>query len=302
MKPERNILIAFLLNLTFSVLEAVGGVLTGSVAILSDAVHDLGDAVSIGLSYALERKSRQRPDERATYGYVRYSLLGSIVTTLILLLGSVAVIGQAVSRMIFPAEIHEGGMMAFALLGVFVNGAAALFTRDGSSLNQRAVNLHMLEDVLGWAVVLLGAIVIRFTGFTLLDPILSLGVAVFILVHAVGNLKETLEVFLEKTPRGVDVEKLRRQLCGIDGVQAIHHLHVWSLDGQRHCATLHIVTEAETCRIKGEAREILRDAGIRHATLELETAGERCGERECHLWEPAEKPHAHHHHHQHHHH
>lgn len=297
MKPERNILIAFLLNLTFSVLEAVGGFLTGSVAILSDAVHDLGDAVSIGLSYVLERKSRQRPDGRATYGYIRYSLLGSVVTTLILLLGSVAVICQAVGRMIAPTEIHEGGMMAFALLGVCVNGAAAVFTRDGSSLNQKAVNLHMLEDVLGWAVVLLGAIVIRFTGFTLLDPILSLGVAAFILVHAVRNLKETLGIFLEKTPHDVDMEEIRKRICGIDGVRELHHLHVWSLDGRRHCATMHVVTDAEPCRIRREVRETLWNAGIDHATLELEGPDESCGEKECHLWESEAGEHHHHHHH-----
>ena len=180
MKTERNILIAFILNLAFSIFEFVGGIITGSVAILSDAVHDIGDAASIGVSYFLEKKGE------------KYSLIGAFITTLTLLLGSIVTICNAISRLMDPAKIHYDGMLVFAIVGVCVNLCAAFVTREGDSLNQKAVNLHMLEDVLGWIVVLVGAIVMRFTDFTLLDPIMSIGVSTFILINALRNLKEIM--------------------------------------------------------------------------------------------------------------
>ena len=208
MKTEKNILLAFILNLAFSVFEFVGGIFTGSVAIVSDALHDIGDAASIGISYFLEKKSKKQPDEEYTYGYARYSVFGSVITTVILLFGSIMVISNAVNRIIEPAEINYNGMIVFAIIGTSVNLAAAFLTRDGNSLNQKAVNLHMIEDVLGWVVVLLGAIVMRFTDFALIDPIMSIGVAVFILVNALKNLKEAIDLFLEKTPHGVAVKEI----------------------------------------------------------------------------------------------
>ena len=194
MKTERNILIAFILNLAFSVFEFVGGIFTGSVAIISDAVHDIGDAASIGISFFLEKKSKKQPDERFTYGYARFSVIGSVITTLILLFGSVAVIYNAILRLIDPVEINYDGMIIFAVVGVIVNFLAALFTREGGSLNQKAVNLHMLEDVLGWVVVLVGAIVIKFTGWFIIDPILSIIVAIFVIINSVKNLMEITDL------------------------------------------------------------------------------------------------------------
>ena len=184
MKAEKKMFVAFILNFVFSIFEFIGGIFTGSVAIISDAVHDLGDAVSIGVAFVLEKKSRKEPDEKYTYGYSRYSVVGSLFTTLILLLGSVTVIYNAVLRIITPHEVYYDGMIIFAVIGVCVNLAAALVTRNGASLNQKAVNLHILEDVLGWVVVLVGAVVMRFTNFYILDPFLSIGVAIFILINA----------------------------------------------------------------------------------------------------------------------
>ena len=163
MKSEKNIFVAFILNLSFSILEFFGGLITGSVAIMSDSVHDLGDATSIGISYFLEKKSKKEPDDNYTYGYARYSVLGGVITNFVLLLGSVAVICNALSKIISPAPINYNGMIIFAIIGFCVNLVAAIVTKDGNTLNQKAVNLHMLEDVAGWAVVLIGAVVIRFT-------------------------------------------------------------------------------------------------------------------------------------------
>ncbi len=300
MKTERNILIAFILNLLFSIFEFFGGIFTGSVAIVSDALHDIGDALSIGISYFLEKKSKKQPDDVYTYGYTRYSVIGSLITTLILLLGSCAVTYNAVMKLVSPTEIHYDGMILFAIVGVIVNFSAAFFTREGGSLNQKAVNLHMLEDVLGWIVVLVGAVVMRLTDLAVIDPLLSIGVAVFIFINALKNMKEILNLFLEKTPEGISVKELQEHLCEINGILDVHHVHVWSMDGQHHFATMHVVTCADPHEIKDLIRAELKEHGIAHATLELEEEGEHCHEKHCHV-ETSECCHHHHHHHHHHH-
>lgn len=283
MRTEKSILLAFVLNLSFAVLECAGGLLTGSVAILSDAIHDLGDAAGIGVTWILEKRSRGEPDDLCTYGYVRYSVLGGVLATLILPVGSAAVVYQAVNRMFHPTEIHYNGMMLFALLGVCVNSCAALATRKGHSHGQKAVNLHMLEDVLGWMVVLVGAIVMRFTGITVIDPLLSVCVSVWIAVHAIGHLRTGMDVLLEKTPRGMDIKQLTEDVSAVDGILGIHHVHVWSMDGYNHCATMHIVTDGDHCVVKKRVRAKLKELGIGHATLEMETTEERCGTEHCHM-------------------
>ena len=300
MKTEKNILIAFLLNLAFSVFEFFGGVFTGSVAIVSDAIHDIGDAASIGVSFFLEKKSKKQPDEAYTYGYARYSVIGSVITTLILLFGSVMVIYNAIARIVSPTEINYDGMIVFAVIGVGVNLAAALFTREGGSLNQKAVNLHMLEDVLGWIVVLVGAVVMKFTDFALIDPLMSMGVAIFILINALKNLKEVVDLFLEKTPHGIEIHEIEGHLLEIPGVLGVHHIHVWSMDGQSNYATMHVVTNGDAHEIKHKIREELREHGIGHATLELECEGEHCHEEHCHVEAGHSSGHHHHHHHHHH--
>lgn len=296
MKTEKNILVAFILNLAFSVFEFIGGAVTGSVAIISDAVHDIGDAVSIGLSFFLERKSKKQPDETYTYGYARYSIIGSMITTVILLVGSAVVLFNAVSRLLYPVEINYNGMILFAVVGTAVNLCAAWFTKGGESLNQKAVNLHMLEDVLGWIVVLIGAVIMRFTDISFLDPLMSIGVALFIIVHAVGNLKEILDLFLMKVSRGMDCDEIKEHISGIDGVLDVHHLHLWSMDGHSNYATMHIVTDADAHAIKGKIREELKEHGIGHATLELETPGEHCHEEHCQVEYEYRGSHHHHHH------
>ena len=294
MKTEKNIFFAFILNLAFSVFEFIGGVFTGSVAIISDAIHDIGDATSIGVAFFLEKKSKKQPDKKYTYGYARYSVIGSGLTTLILLLGSAMIIYNAVLRIISPTEINYNGMIVFAIVGVCVNLGAALLTRDGDSLNQKAVNLHMLEDVLGWVVVLVGAIVMRFTDFYIIDPLMSIGVAIFILINALKNLKEVLDLFLEKTPRDISIDEIAEHICEVEGVLSVHHIHVWSMDGYNNYATMHVVVKGDTHTIKHNIRGELKEHGIGHATLEIETEGEHCHEEHCHVNVTSSAVHHHH--------
>ena len=299
MKTEKNILIAFILNLSFSIFEIIGGFFTGSVAIISDAVHDLGVATSIGISYFLEKKSKKQPDNTYTYGYARFSVMGSVITTLILLFGSVMVIYNAVLRIINPVEINYTGMIIFAVVGALVNFLAAYFTKDGDSLNQKAVNLHMLEDVLGWIVVLVGAIIMRFTDIRIIDPLMSMGVAIFIFVNALKNLKEVLDLFLEKIPNNISIEEIKHHIKKIDGVIDVHHIHVWSMDGYHNYATMHIVANENSHEIKDKIREELKEHGIGHATLEIERPTDHCHEEHCHIEENHHSGHHHHHHHHH---
>ncbi len=293
MKVEKNILIAFILNISFSLFEFFGGLFTNSVAILSDSIHDLGDAISIGISYFLEKKSKKKADKKYTYGYIRYSVLGGVITTSILLVGSILVIISAVKRIFHPVEVNYSGMIIFAIIGVILNFIAAYVTREGDSINQKSVNLHMLEDVLGWIVVLIGAIIMNFTDIKLLDSIMSIGVALFILINSLNNLKKVVDIFLEKTPDDINIDELKKHLLKIDNVEDIHHIHVWSIDGFNNYATMHIVVDQKNVSlVKKKIREELLEHNICHAILETED--EACDDLECHV--SLDTNHHHHHH------
>ena len=295
MKTEKNILIAFLLNLAFSIFELVGGLFTNSVAILTDSIHDLGDALSIGISYFLEKKSKKKPDKNHTYGYIRYSVIGSIITTVILLVGSCFVIYESIKRIMNPVVVNYDGMIIFAIFGVVINTIASIVTKDGDSLNQRAVNLHMLEDVLGWIVVLIGSILMKFTDIYLIDSILSIGVAIFILFHSLKNLKKVLDIFLEVTPKNIDLDELKKHILNVDGVVDVHHIHVRSIDGYNNYATLHVVVKKYSEKTKKEVKEELEEHNICHSTIELELENEHCEDDKCNVKNIKVEQHHHHH-------
>ena len=293
MNTEKNILIAFILNIFFSLFEFFGGILTNSVAILSDSIHDLGDAFSIGISYFMEKKSKKKPDDKYTYGYVRYSVLGGVITTTILLVGSILVIIGAIKRLFHPVEVNYSGMILFAVIGVLLNFVAAYITKEGDSINQKSVNLHMLEDVFGWIIVLIGALIMNFTNLKIIDPIMSIGVALFILISSFKNLKRVLDLFLEKTPDDINIEEIKKYLLKIKGVDDIHHIHIWSIDGVKNFATMHIVTKTKNLSdIKNQIRYELQLHNIHHTILETEE--EPCDDKECHI---AYNDIHHHHHH-----
>lgn len=291
MKTNQNILIAFLLNLAFAVLEFFGGVICGSSAIMSDSVHDLGDAVSIGASFFLEKKSEKGSDEDYTFGYARFSILGSIITTLVLTVGSLFVIYNAIKRLIYPIQVHYNEMILFAIVGVAVNTIAALITQKGESYNQKAVNLHMLEDVLGWLVVLVGAVVMRFSNINAIDPIMSIAVSLFIIFNALKTLKASLSIMLEKSPENVDVNKLKNDLKIVDGVVEIKNLRIWRLDERNTLAMVQIVVNNEKLELKPKIKTIFKKYGVIQSTVELCGTNEIITEHDlCHNY-------SHHHHH-----
>lgn len=292
MKTDKNILIAFILNICFSIIELIGGFITGSIAILSDSLHDFGDALSIGISYFLEKKSKKKADDKYTYGYIKYSVMGSVITTTILIVGSIFVIFESIKRVINPTEINYNGMIIIAVFGVIINTVAALKTKEGESLNQKAVNLHMLEDVLGWLIVLIGGFLIKFTNISIIDPILSIIVALFILINSFKNMNDVLEIFLEKTPRDININEIKEHLQTLKGVKEVHHIHVRTIDGYSNFATLHVVVEKYSENIKNKIKEELKEHNISHSTVEIELENENCEDESCHVDNTT-----HHHHH-----
>lgn len=293
MKTSSRIFIAFILNLFFAIFEFIGGILTNSVAIVSDAVHDLGDCISLGLSYFLEKISLKKPDNKYTFGYVRYSVLGSLITTVILISGSILVIYKAIERLLSPVIVNYNGMIIFAMIGFIVNLMAAYLTRDGHSLNEKSVNLHMLEDVLGWLIVLIGAIFMKIFDLSILDPILSIGVALFILINAFKNFKKVLDLFVEKTPKDVEISAIKKELLKLEGILDVHHIHVWSMDGFTNYATMHIVSDENQIDIKEKVRDCLHVYNIEHVTIEIEKSTDLCHEKKC----KGSRYHVKHHHH-----
>ena len=277
-KTEKNILVAFFFFFGFAIFELIGGILTKSVAIISDSLHDAGDALSIGISYFLERKSMQKSDKNYTFGYRRYSILGAFITTSILLIGSSLVIYHAILRFFNPVELNYDGMIIIAVVGVIVNFLAAYFTRDGESLNQHAVNLHMLEDVFGWIVVLVGSIIIKFTNIIYIDSIMSIGISVFLIIEAIKNLKQILDLVLEKVPNGISVDMVEKEVLSIKDVSDIHHIHIWSMDGNKNYASMHVVSNKN---VKKQIREKLEKLGIDSIVIELEKQDEVCLHKNC---------------------
>ena len=169
-------------------------------------------------------------------------------------------------------------MIIFGIFGVIVNFLAVYLTREGHSINQKAVNLHMLEDVLGWGVVLIGAVIMKFTDIRIIDSILSILVALFILKNAYKTFKTILDLFLEKTPSDIDINELKEHILKIKGVTDVHHIHVWSIDGYNNYATMHVVIDSNITKIKGNIRKELKEHGISHVTIEIEEKDEKCTE------------------------
>ncbi len=266
---------AFFLNVSFTLLELVGGVLVNSVAVLSDALHDLGDSVSLGLAWALEHYANRQSDQHYSYGYRRFSLLGAFINALILIGGSLFILAETIPRLSQPESFNVPGLILFAVIGVAANGAAALRLRGSSSTNAQVVGWHLIEDVLGWAAVLIVGIVALFADVPILDPILSLLIMAFVLVNVVRNLRKTAALFLQGVPRSVDLEAVRANLLSIEGVELIHHLHVWSLDGEHNVVTAHLVVPGATdkagvIRIRRAAEQALEPLDVAHVTLAIE--------------------------------
>lgn len=282
----KNIKTAFFLNLGFTIIEFIGGMLTNSVAILSDAVHDLGDSISLGLAWYFQKVAKKPRSKEFTYGYKRFSLIGAVINSVILLVGSVLILVHAIPRLFNPQQPHVEGMLILAVLGVVVNGLAVLRLRKGTSINEKVVSLHMLEDVLGWLAVLVGAGIMYFVDAPFIDPLLSIIIALYILFNVYRNIRQSLRIILQGSPVDIDLAEVKQSILSVDGVEGVHDLHAWSVDGEYNVMTVHVVllkpiTMEEQQQLKLRIREKLYAQGIQHCTIEFERAGEECSMEEC---------------------
>lgn len=278
----KNLKLAFFLNLGFTIIELIGGLFTNSLAILSDALHDFGDSMSLGLAWYLQIVSKKGKTKKFTYGYRRFSLLGAIINSLVLIVGSIVILYRAIPRLMHPEEAQAEGMMVLAVLGIIVNGLAVMRLRKGKSINEKVVSLHLLEDVLGWVAVLIGAIVIYFTHWYIIDPILSLGIMLYVLYNIYHNIKESVEIILQAAPSSISIDKVEELILTVEGVTGSHEVHLWTLDGEKGILTAHILIHQDykdkTASIKRKIKQLMLQHGIDHCTLELEMSMEECVE------------------------
>ena len=272
---------AFFLNVVFTIIEFIGGWLTNSTAIMADAVHDLGDSLSIGTSWGLNKLSDKDANRTFSYGYKRFSLLGALINGVVLTIGSVWILFEAIPRLAEPEMPQVEGMLLLSIFGMAVNGFAAYKLSEGNSLNERVLNWHLLEDVLGWVAVFIVSIVLIFKPWPILDPILSIGFTLFILFNVFRNLKETLMLFLQATPDQEQLANIRDDLLSNENVSDLHHFHIWSLDGERNVMTVHLVLVGDVSTehiqtLKNDVQSSLKKYNFEHTTVEFEFADEQC--------------------------
>ena len=264
--------LAFVLNFSFAIIEFIFGGLFGSSAILADAVHDLGDALAIGISAVLESISNREEDSHYTLGYKRFSLLGAILTAVILITGSSLVILENISKLIEPQPVDHEGMLWLGVIAIAINLTASLIVRKGQTKNESILSLHFLEDTLGWLAVIVVAIILRYTNWYFLDPLLSLLISAFILSKALPRFWSTLKIFLDAVPEGVDIQKVKSDLEQLEHVASINQLNLWTMDGLEKNAIVHVclehVNHMEVC--KESIRTLLKDCGFQNVTIEVD--------------------------------
>jgi cobalt-zinc-cadmium efflux system protein len=277
----KNIKLAFFLNLSFTIIEFIGGLLTNSTAILADAVHDLGDSIALAQAWYFEKLTERDSNNRYTYGFRRFSLLGALISTLVLLLSSFYILSEAVPRILQPEPAHAEGMVLLAVIGVLVNGYGMLRLVKEHSLNAKAVGLHLLEDVLGWLAILVMSIILLFFDLYILDPILSVLITIYILYGLLKNLRAIVPIFLQAAPEQFNIDEIKQRIIELDCVTNVHSLQVWSLDDQHQVFSAHLVADRvlngeQYSQLKQQVRDLVEQYGFYHSTVEIELPGEAC--------------------------
>jgi len=272
MSSKTSIWLAFFLNLSYAIVEFIAGGIFGSSAVLADSVHDLGDAIAIGISALLETISNREEDRQYTLGYKRFSLLGAMLTAVILMIGSVLVILENVTKIVHPQPVNENGILWLGIIAVVINVLASLVVRKGKTKNESILSLHFLEDTLGWLAVILMAIILRFTDWYILDPLLSLVISIFILTKAIPRFWSALKIFLDAVPEGVDIKQVKNDLEQLDHVVSVNQLNLWTMDGLEKNAIVHVcleeIEQMESC--KEAIRGLLKSCGFQNVTIEVD--------------------------------
>lgn len=282
----RTIGIVVILNLVFACIEVIGSKLTGSVAILSNAMHDFGDGGSLAIALLLEIAAARKSSQTYSYGMRRLSLLSSLILALGLVAGSILVLVTAIPKIFHPSQPQTEGMIVLACMGIAANGLGAWLLSRGDTLNQKVISWHLVEDLLGWVVTLIAGIAMTFGNFPILDPIISVVFTLFILLGVFRSLRAITRLFLQGTPPGVDLPAILAEIKGIEGVRGTHDSHIWSLDGEMHVLTMHVIVAPhlnleEVSLIKKSIKAITQNSGQIHTTIEIETENESCPDQNC---------------------
>ena len=274
MKAKYTVWLAFFLNLTYAIVEFIAGGVFGSSAVLADSVHDLGDAIAIGISAFLETISNREEDNQYSLGYKRFSLLGALVTAIILMTGSVLVVLESVTKILNPQPVNDEGILWLGIIAITINVLASLVVGKGKTKNESILSLHFLEDTLGWLAVILMAIVLRFTDWYILDPLLSLVISFFILSKALPRFWSTLKIFLDAVPEGLETGDLEKDLESLTNVKSVNQLSIWSMDGLENNAIVHLCLEdwEQMTGTKNQVRQLLEERGIQNITIEVDTS------------------------------
>ncbi len=219
------------------------------------------------------------PDKTFTFGYSRFSLLGALVNSIVLIGGSLFILSEAIPRILNPESVKPLGMMYFAIGGIIINGLAVLKLKRGESLNERVVSWHLLEDVLGWVAVLIVSIVLMFKDIPILDPLLSITITVYVLYNVVKNMKSVLKVFLQGVPEHLSIGYIEKKIYENTKIKSIYHTHIWSLDGQKNMLSTHVVVsnearKEEIINIKNSIRDLMEEEEIKHVTVEIDYENE----------------------------
>lgn len=278
---NKNLKVAFFLNLAFTIIEVFAGMYVNSMAIIADAIHDMGDSLSLGTAWYLQEKSNKAANKKYSYGYRRFSLFGALINCVVLIAGGIYAIIETIDRFINPEIPDAAGMMWFALLGIAVNGYAAWKLSSGKSMNEKVVSWHLLEDVLGWVAILIVAIVLQFKEIAYLDPALSVLITLYILWNSIKKLKETLFIFLQGKPKDINKGEIINEILAVNGVISAHDTHIWSLDGEHHVFTTHVKVAKlnnfnELVVLKTKIKEILAQHHFEHYTVETDLDSENC--------------------------
>lgn len=278
----RNFILGIVLNLAFVLIEAGAGLWLGSLALLSDAGHNLSDVFSLLLALLAFRMMRVRPSQKYTYGYKRMTILVSLVNALLLFVAVAAILWSSVEKILHPSPVQGDVVAWVAGIGILVNAFTAylFFKGKDRDLNVKGAYLHMAADTLVSVGVLVAGVVIQLTGWYIVDPLIGIVVGVAILFSSWGLLRDSMTLTLDGVPRGIDPKKVKQTMLDQKGVIGVHHLHIWALSTTENALTAHVVVDdlAEEKEIKHAVKDALAAVGIQHATLELEKSGE-CAEQ-----------------------
>lgn len=272
---ERSLWIAFTLTFGFLIAEVIGGVVTGSLALISDAAHMFTDAAALAIALVAIRVARRPADSKRTFGYHRFEILAAAFNALLLFAVAIYILYEAWQRFQAPPEVQSTGMLVIATLGLIVNLISMRMLMGGkdASLNIKGAYLEVWSDLLGSIGVIVAAITIRFTGWTWIDSAVAVGIGLWVLPRTWILLRDSLNILLEGVPDGIDLVKLRADLTQTSGVSDIHDLHVWALTSGKASLSAHVVHDAsaDASQLLLRIREMLKTRfGIEHTTLQLE--------------------------------